>query len=174
MQANFPVSLKFVLQDEGGNSDDSADSGGRTSRGITQREYNAWCALNKSPAGDVWQASDATIQTIYYQQYWLPHCDALPKGTDYLYFDMAVNMGSVQATRLLQRGLGVADDGAFGVVTMQAAQQAAVKDLIEKVSQYKVAFYKAVEQEHPQDVKFDRGWMNRVANVKARALGMVA
>ena len=173
MQSSFAAALKFVLQDEGGNVDDPADSGGRTSRGITQREYNAWCFLHQSPGGDVWQASDATIQAIYLQQYWFPHCDALPKGTDYLYFDMAVNMGPSQATRLLQHGLGVGVDGAFGMVTMAAAQQANVKDLIEKVSQAKVTFYKAIEQEHPQDVKFDRGWMNRVANVKIRALGMV-
>jgi len=173
MKDNFTASLKFVLQDEGGNDDDPADAGGRTSRGITQREYNAWCQLHNSPAGDVWQATDATVAAIYYQQYWLPYCDALPKGEDYIAFDMFVNMGQRQGIILLQRGLGVTADGALGVVTMAAAQAANVKDLIGKVSDLKVAFYKEIEREHPQDVKFDRGWMNRVANVKARALGML-
>ena len=173
MNMNFPACLKFVLLDEGGNDDDPDDSGGRTSRGITQREYNAWCEIHKSPAGDVWVATDATIQAIYYQQYWLPNCDPLPKGTDYLTFDMNVNMGTRQSTEILQRALGVAVDGAFGVVTMAAAMKADVKGLIEKVSDAKVAFYEEIEREHPQDVKFDRGWMNRVANVKTRALGML-
>jgi lysozyme family protein len=173
MKEDFAQALKFVLQDEGGNDDDPADAGGRTSRGITQREYNAWCQLHNSPSGDVWVATDATVAAIYYQQYWLPYCDSLPKGTDYFTFDMNVNMGSRQGTILLQRGLGVADDGFLGVVTMAAAQKANVKDLIGKVSDLKVAFYKEIEREHPQDVKFDKGWMNRVVNVKARALGML-
>jgi lysozyme family protein len=173
MRDSFTAALTFVLQDEGGNDDDPADAGGRTSRGITQREYNAWCQLHGSPAGDVWKASDATVAAIYFQQYWQPYCDALPKGTDYLSFDANVLEGPVQSIKFLQEALGVAVDGHLGVVTMAAAQAANAKDLIGKVSDLKVAFYKEIEREHPQDVKFDRGWMNRVTNVKARALGML-
>jgi lysozyme family protein len=174
MNSNWPLSLKYVREDEGGNDDDPADSGGRTSRGITQREYNAWCTVNKSPSGDVWKATDATIDAIYLQQYWRPHCDYLPKGIDYLSFDMNVNMGQVQSNRLLQCALGVTADGHFGVVTLAAAQSVKdVKALIDNVSNLKIAFYKEIEREHPQDVKFDPGWMNRVVNVKTRAMGMV-
>ena len=51
--------------------------------------------------------------------------------------------------------------------------KADVKSLIELATTAKIAFYKEIEQIHPQDVKFDKGWMNRVANVKTRVLGMI-
>ena len=173
MNSNFAACLKFVLEDEGGYSNDPSDSGGATDHGITQRELTAWCQLHGSPAIDVRQMTDATIQTIYQQQYWQPNCDPLPKGTDYITFDMNVNMGPTQGTRLLQRALKVSADGHFGVVTMAAAMAADPNVLIPAVSDEKIAFYKELEREQPKDVKFDRGWMNRVANVKARAMGMV-
>jgi lysozyme family protein len=112
--SNFKASLALVLQSEGGNDDDPADHGGRTSRGITQREYDAWRAENKKPLMDVWSASQADINAIYREEYWDPFCDGLPKGLDYLYFDMAVNAGPNRAAILLQRALKVTDDGGLG------------------------------------------------------------
>jgi hypothetical protein len=109
--SNFKASLALVLQSEGGNDDDPADHGGRTSRGITQREFDAWRAENKNPLMDVWSASQADINAIYREEYWDPFCDGLPKGLDYLYFDMAVNAGPNRAAILLQRALKVTDDG---------------------------------------------------------------
>lgn len=174
MKLNFEPALKFVLEDEGGNDDDPVDRGGRTSRGITQREYNSWCALHHSLSGDVWKATPETIQAIYQQQYWLPYCDGLPIGIDYMYFDMCVLFGPVRATKLLQEGLGVADDGHFGVVTMDAVMHANPKVLIESVTQKREAFYKAIENANPSQRRFDKGWMNRAAAVKTRALAMVS
>ena len=174
MRNNFEPSLKWVLEDEGGNDDDPVDRGGRTSRGITQREYDAWCLMHRSPTGDVWKATDVTIDQIYFQQYWLPVCDALPIGIDYVYFDMNVNHGSSRATKLLQQALGVDDDGHFGVVTMQAATTANPKVLIESVTEKRRGFYKAIEAHNPSQKRFDRGWMNRAAAVRTRALAMVS
>ena len=173
MNSNFDASLKAVLVDEGGNDDDSADSGGRTSRGITQREYNAWCQLHGSPSGDVWKAPDATIAAIYRQQYWLPHCDPLPKGTDFLLFSANVLHGPVQATRFFQQATGVPVDGQWGVVTMAAVMAADPKILIPKVSELKIAFYKTIERSAPKNLKFDKGWINRVNNDAKTALGMI-
>lgn len=174
MKINFEPSLKFVLEDEGGNDDDPVDRGGRTSRGITQREYNAWCRLHNSPAGDVWKASQATIEAIYQQQYWLPYCDSLPIGIDYVFFDMNVNHGTSRATKLLQQALGVDVDGHFGVITMGAALDAAPKSLIEKITEARKTFYKAIEAHNPSQRRFDKGWMNRAAAVRTRALAMVS
>ena len=173
MNSNFPLCLKFLLLDEGGYSDIAADSGGATNKGITAREYVAWCHLHGSPAGDIRTISDATVATIYQQQYWQPNCDPLPEGTDYFLFDMNVNMGPVQGARLLQRALKVADDGHIGVVTMEAALKSDPKTLIPLVTEQKIAFYKELEREQPKDVVFDKGWMNRVANVQARAVEML-
>src|SRR5690348_13605429 len=91
MKDNFPKSLAFVLKNEGGNDDDPADHGGRTSRGITQREYDAWRTEHSLPTQDVWVAPQSDIDAIYHDEYWEPLCDDFPSGIDYLYFDMAVN-----------------------------------------------------------------------------------
>jgi len=168
MQQTWPQAYGFVRKSEGGNDDDKADHGGRTSRGITQREYDAWRVKQGLPLQDVWLASEQEIETIYHDNYWEPNCDALPAGPDYLLFDFNVNAGPHRATVTLQRALGIADDGIFGPKTLAAVQSANASDLIEKFSAEKISFYEALNQP-----RFIHGWLNRVAEVKANALTMI-
>lgn len=120
MEANFTKALAWVRESEGGNDDDPADSGGRTSRGITQREWNAYCRIVGLPASDVWKAPDGAIDDIYHRSYWNPYCPTFPPGVDYLFFDHSVLAGPVRATLALQQALGVHADGHIGVVTSGA------------------------------------------------------
>lgn len=167
--SNFPASLKLVLKSEGGNDDDPDDHGGRTSRGITQREYDAWCKENFKPKGDVWQAPDAFIAQIYYAEYWNPYCDSFPTGLDYLFFDMAVNAGPYRAATLLQRALDVREDGRIGPITRAAVQKVDPNVLIRRFSDVKRIWYKALNQP-----KYTRGWLNRTTEVQANATRMLA
>jgi lysozyme family protein len=173
MRANFPQCVAYVLQYEGGYTDNPNDSGGPTNKGITAAEYASWCVMHQSPIGDIKTISDATVQAIYQLQYWLPSCDPLPAGSDYLLFDMNVQYGPTQATRIFQQCLSVPVDGFFGVITMGAALRADVKPLIEAVCDARIKFYTGLEAEQPKDLVFDKGWMNRVAAVRTRALGML-
>ena len=166
--ANFPKSLAFVLKDEGGNDDDPADRGGRTSRGITQREYTAWLSEQGMPDKDVWKATDNEISTIYHDEYWEPYCDGFPNGVDYLYFDMAVNAGPYRATIMLQRALGITDDGRIGPITRQAVYTVNPATLIEDYTAAKRDFYMSLHQP-----RFLKGWLNRCANVQANAISML-
>jgi lysozyme family protein len=169
VQTNFEACLKFVLKEEGGDDDDPRDPGGRTSRGITQREYNAWQFLHHAATGDVWKADDATVKAIYQQSYWLPYCDALPAGLDLLYFDMNVNMGMHESTLLLQRGLGVTADGHFGIVTMAAIRQTHdLVELLKLVSTKREDFYKGLRTFRT----FGKGWTGRVDRCLHLALTM--
>ena len=117
---NFDRILRWILDSEGGNDDDKLDHGGRTSRGITQREYNAYRERENLPHGDVWKATDSEVKQIYHDSYWNPYCDDLPTGVDYLFFDMSVNAGPYRAAVMLQRAVGVRDDGSIGPLTMAA------------------------------------------------------
>jgi len=166
--SNWEPSLNAVLKSEGGNDDDPSDHGGRTSRGITQREYDAWRRENKQPTQDVWSASNADIESIYHDEYWDPWCDLMPIGADYLYFDMAVNAGPYRAAVLLQRALGVADDGRIGPITRQAIAKADAAELIESYSIVKRKFYLSLHQP-----KFTKGWLNRVNFTRMTALTMI-
>jgi lysozyme family protein len=165
---SFKQSLAFVLKDEGGNDDDPDDHGGRTSRGITQKEYNAWRLERHLPAKDVWTASAAEVTTIYHDEYWNPWCDSFPTGIDYMYFDIAVNAGPHEATVLLQRALGVADDGRIGPITRTTLKLANPSLLIDRYTQAKKAFYISLHNR-----KYIGGWLNRCRNVHDNALNML-
>jgi lysozyme family protein len=166
--SNFERSLASVLADEGGNDNDPRDPGGRTSRGITQREYNAYRARKGKPAGDVWKATNDEVKEIYHDSYWDPWCDKFPAGVDYLYFDMAVNSGPSQAAKLLQRGLGIHEDGQIGPATLAAAVNSDTARLIVDVSAKREAFYRSLKTFKT----FGHGWLNRAARVKSIALKM--
>ena len=158
----FAICLPHTLKEEGGNDDDPEDPGGRTSRGITQKEYNVYRRLIGAPSKDVWVASDEEVAEIYRTQYWMPHCGAMPPGVDYLAFDMNVNMGPHESTLLLQRGLGVDDDGHFGLLTMDAVAHHDPIRLIGAVSDQKKIFYRKL----PTFRRFGKGWLNRVREVE--------
>lgn len=168
-ESNFQRCLKFVLIDEGGNDDDPQDHGGRTSRGITQREYTVWLAKQGRPNADVWHAPQTDIETIYHDDYWLPHCPELPVGVDYMVFDLNVNGGSGRGTKELQLALGVPADGRWGPQTETAAEAITdPREIIEKYTAAKRAWYISLGQP-----RFLRGWLNRTANVHSRALAML-
>lgn len=168
MRENFQRSLQALLKSEGGNDDDPHDHGGRTSRGVIQREYDAWRREQGLPPRDVWTATDEEIATIYKEEYWDPNCNMLPVGVDYLYFDMAVNAGPNRATKLMQRALGLQEDGRVGPITRAAMRDANARQLIDRYSDVKRAFYIGLHQP-----RFTKGWLNRVRDVRATALAML-
>lgn len=166
---NYDKALAYVLQDEGGNDDDPRDHGGRTSRGITQREYNAWCRNNSRKTSDVWHASDADVRTIYHDQYWSPYCDKLPNGLDYLFFDISVNAGRQRAVVTFQKALKVVADGMMGQVTIDAINSFPDKqELIQKVSDERRNWYRHLKQ-FPI---YGKGWLNRVDHSEKGAISL--
>lgn len=166
--SNFKPSLAAILKAEGGNDDDPADHGGRTSRGITQREYDSWRRLQHQPTLDVWKAPQSDIEAIYHDEYWEPNCDLLPIGADFLLFNMAVNAGPSRGAKILQRALGLTVDGRIGPMTREAITKAEPRKLIEDYSNASRAFYLSLHQP-----KFTKGWLNRVNFVRQTALQMI-
>lgn len=150
--ARFDVCLPLILKEEGGNNDDPNDHGGRTSRGITQREYDPWRQKHGLPTRDVWTASDDEVRKIYYENYWLPRCPELHPGVDLVYFNIAVNAGPGEAAKLLDRSIGGPDE-----------------KTIEKFSDSELAFYRGLAQFS----RYGKGWTARDKRIEAAALDMV-
>lgn len=169
MDANFEQELAWVLQDEGGNVDDPQDHGGRTSRGITQREYDADRRLHALPPQDVFDATDQEVVAIYHTHYWQPWCPRFPTGTDYLFFNMAVNAGPFRATKLLQRALGVAEDGVMGPITLESTIKADARLLAPRFTDVCERWYRSLGQP-----RFLRGWLDRAERAEKRALSMLS
>jgi lysozyme family protein len=174
---NFEQAYAYTYIDEKGKDDDPEDRGGRTCDGITQDEYDAWCALHGSPSGDVWDANAATLKAIYHINYWAPWCDRLPNAIDYLFFDMAVNSGTHEASLILQRALSLNRrqiDGRIGVFTVHAANTYVNQQkLIEAICEEHDRVYSLIIDAHPTDRKFLHGWENRIVHERQNALTML-
>ncbi len=154
--ARFEACLPFILKEEGGNDDDPQDHGGRTSRGITQREYTAWRKKKGLPDKDVWTASGVEeIWDIYYEEYWLPRGPKLHPGVDLVWFNFAVNAGPGEAYKLLLRSIG--PDGVDNDV-----------QTINRMCDAGETFYQGLAQ-FP---RYGNGWTARTARIRAAALKM--
>lgn len=174
MRGNFQPCLAFVLKWEGGNDDDPADPGGRTSRGIEQREWDGFCKLHGMSESDVWNMPQILCNEIYQTSYWNPYCDVLQAGLDLMFFDTAVNEGPREAVIFLQRALKLTADGHFGVVTASTVKAITdVKTMISLLSAERAAHYNGIVQVHPRLKKYLRGWMNRNRDCLATAQKMV-
>jgi lysozyme family protein len=166
MKDNFDACLLITLKQEGGFSNDKADHGGRTMRGITQREYNAWCRRNNQPQADVKDITDERLHEIYRKGYWdAVRGDDLPSGLDLVMFDYAVNSGPSRAIKALQAVMGVKVTGKMG------AFPAATPALINAYMDNRAAFLTRIGV-GSQSV-FLRGWLSRVRTIRAAALRMV-
>jgi lysozyme family protein len=170
--ANFHKCLQLVLVSEGGNDDDPDDPGGRTSRGITQREYDAYRKSHPGLPDDVWHAPQSAITDIYDISYWQPWCPQFPDGVDYVFFDVSVLSGPGRAARWLQTALGVEVDGHIGVITLTALKSAKPKDVIVKMSGLRTANYNDLVADNPKLKKYLKGWLARTNRVQTDALGM--
>jgi hypothetical protein len=109
-QENWQRSLDFVLKWEGGWADDPNDPGGATMKGITLDTYTRWCKAHGQPQptkADLHAITDAEVEEIYYQWYWLPaHCDKLAWPLCLSTFNLAVNAGVGQAEQTLLESNG--------------------------------------------------------------------
>jgi lysozyme family protein len=154
MTPKFKASLARTAQHEAGYSNHPSDPGGETMYGITLRVARKWGYL-----GQMRFLPKSLAEEIFYKEYWLPiRGDDLPFPLAYQLFDMSVNSGPPQTTKLLQRILGVKDDGDFGPVTLSAA--IAWPDTFVLASAFlrnRLEFYKKL----PTWPTFGRGWADR-------------
>ena len=170
MKENYESALAHVLKSEGLWSDNPADPGGATMKGITLSVYQEWKRNPHITKEELRVIPDEEVYTLYKQLYWdKVHADDLPSGIDYAVFDSAVNMGVGRAAKLLQEAVGVTADGVIGQGTLQAVQKTNTRSLLENFSAEKTEFYQSLKT-FPT---FGKGWLNRVAEVKTISESMI-
>lgn len=158
----FWAQIGPTLEFEGGYVDDPADSGGETNFGISKRSY---------PDLDIAALSVDDAMSIYKRDFWdapgLARLNDPPAGK---VFDLAVNMGQRQATRLLQRAvnrLGAAPplntDGSLGKFTVAAANALDGVQLLDALRDEAGRFYRGIVRSKPERAKFLNGWLRRAA-----------
>jgi lysozyme family protein len=172
MQSDFNGALAFVLQAEGGYSDDPDDPGGATNKGIEQTEYDVWRKRKGEAAQDVRLITEEEAAAIYKANYWdAVHGDYIASALAYALFDTAVNLGCSGAIRDLQDELGVASTGIFDSATSASYQEYINKAhsplaLAGNVLDRRVAAYHRIAANSPKLAKFLDGWLNRVTRLR--------
>jgi lysozyme family protein len=165
---NWDQSIKLVLISEGGNDDDPIDPGGRTSRGIIQREWNRYRATHPGLPADVWQAPQSAVLDIYRRDYWdVMRGDDLPAGFDYSVFDACVNSGAGRAPIWAGKALGASVRGMGDVVPLANAAPDKVA-LIQKYWSVRLSFLHGLRTWG----HFGGGWGRRCAQGEAAAVRM--
>ncbi len=154
MITTFNEAIGRVLKHEGGYVNDPQDAGGETKYGISKRAY---------PDVDIKNLTIEKAKNIYYQNYWLKsYADKLPLDVRYIHFDTAINCGLNRAAKILQESIGdIAVDGLIGSQTLSNA----AKTNIYKYGIYRLRFYNYLVSKKPSQVKFIKGWTNRVIDI---------
>lgn len=154
---NFDTAFDLLLGHEGGFSDHAADPGGKTRYGVTEA-----VAREVGYKGDMRELPLDLAKRIYFERYWRPvRADDLPPGIRYVVFDGAVNSGPAQATKWLQRALGVEADGLIGPQTLAAAYAQDMNALRLRILAQRLRFMTGL----PNWTAFSRGWARRIADL---------
>lgn len=152
----FKKAVKFVIEDEGGYVNHPSDPGGETKYGIAKRSY---------PGLDIKNLSISDAEKIYFDDFWTDAgVDRLPEHLKYQFFDMSVNHGAHNATKILQRAAGVDDDGKIGPKTLTA-----VKGLSNvRLAAERARFFTRIVRNNPSQAVFLEGWINRIFKILSR------
>lgn len=175
MDDDFDRALGITLQFEGGLSDNRSDKGGKTMKGVTQNTYDAWRNQNLQRPQDVALISDQEVATIYKDYYWKPaKCDLLLFPVAACVFDVAVNSGVSTATKLMQRVLGLQEDGRPGPLTQDRYNRIPATRILELVAQYteaRVKYYTSVCKRNNSQLAFIDGWIMRAIKLERAVTG---
>jgi lysozyme family protein len=162
--------VAFVVREfEGGLSDHPDDGGGLTNKGLTWAVF-----LEERPRGT--QAEFLALTTddvidLLTERYVLKRGFARIAHDEVrlAVIDYAINSGWVQATRSLQRALGILADGIFGPHTEDAVNRAHPETLLRKYAAERLAFWVAVFRRRPSQRTFAPSWCHRLAVLLGRS-----
>lgn len=166
--ANEAECYRRIRIHEGGNDDDPRDPGGRTSRGVTQGNWNVYRQTHAGLPTDVWQAPESAVGDYYHINYWAKQrCGELPAGVDYAIYDYGINSGPGRSGKVLRRVLGLSDTAS--AITDDVLRELAKrdpKDVINAICDERMRFLQGLSTW----ATFGRGWSKRVLEVRVFAL----
>lgn len=147
---NFNKCFQWLLVDEGGYTNDPADSGGATKYGITIGDFRRYIKKDATP-NDVRNLTKAQAEAIYKAKYWdAVNGDSLPSGVDNACFNYGVLAGAGRPKADLKRFANIKDP----------------HKLIDAICDEMKAFLNNLATNRPKDERFRAGWNNRVVRLR--------
>jgi len=167
--ADFDISFGITSKNEGG---------------YTQDPYETWMGIDRAeqPGWDGWSIVDSmrgqsdfphclsanadllqSVEDFFRANFWQPvkGDEITDQGAADKLYDAGANMGVPTAIRLMQEALGLTADGIVGPLTMGAINSADPADLLSKFKDLRIAHYKQIVENHPEDQKYLNAWIAR-------------
>ena len=137
---------------------DRDDRGGETKFGVAQKA---------NPELNIAELDWEGASKVYEQKYWLAgKCDKLPEKVAFAHFDACINHGVKQATALLQRAIGAAEDGVLGPKTLEAVNKLNPEYVVTEQLKKRRELFKFICMKNPSQSKFLAGWLARCDSVQ--------
>lgn len=153
-----------VIGHEGGFQNDPNDPGNWTKGKIGQGELKGTkfgIAAASYPHVDIENLTLDQAKIIYYNDWWKKlNMSRFRPAMAYQMFDAAINHGSHNANRMLQRAVGVKDDGIIGPITMAAYREISIDNCLLRFLAERLEFFTRLNNFD----KFGRGWSRRTAH----------
>jgi hypothetical protein len=161
------TALPLILIFEGLYSDRKNDYGGRTMKGITQKEYDSYRMKKGIASQHVKLISDEEVRDIYYRNYWLSsQCNNMSQKVSVCVFDSSVNCGQGRSIKFLQKAVGAKVDGIIGMETLvklkNFSEDAITKSFLDNKEQY----YKNIVSNDSTQQEFLAGWLRRTSMIR--------
>lgn len=145
--------VEGIIEREGGFNNRPEDKGGPTIWGIAKKFHpEAWAS---GPP------TKEAAREIYRTRYVKPFAAILDPALQEQLVDIGVNSGVGMATTLLQRCLGVKEDGILGPKTLGVANTENAKDLGNRLVAERLRMFGRIVQRDKSQAVFIAGWINR-------------
>jgi len=162
--------VPFILKWEGGFVDDPDDLGGATNKGITIGTYATYCKRKGYPAPTVERLKMMTQDTwteIMKSMYWdrWKADKIINQSVANILVDWVWASG-VNGIKRPQQLLGVKPDGLVGPQTLASVNAKDAEALFYAIKADRIRFIDEICAKRPANLKFKRGWLNRINDFK--------
>jgi Putative secretion activating protein len=162
--------IPFILKWEGGFVNDPNDLGGATNKGITIGTYETYCRKKGYPKPTIERLKNMSnehwneiFKTMYWDRW---NADQIKsQSVANILVDWVWASGSY-GIKIPQKLLGVAIDGIAGPKTLKAINDRDPKKLFDEIKRERFAFIDRIIKSRPANKKYERGWKNRINDIK--------
>lgn len=164
MNSEFETAFDRVIGHEGLFQNNPGDRGNWTT-GVVAKGINKGTKFGISamsyPNLDIKNLTVEQAKGIYYQDWWLElGMDKFDQALSFQMFDAAINHGMRNAGKMLQRAVGVKDDGIVGPLTSKAITGMSLSDVLMRFLGERLEFMTYVGTWE----SFGKGWARRISN----------